>query len=561
MTIPARHLARGTCIRGGLLALAVSFLCAATASPALAKVPASYLAEDKTLAYDYAGIEGAKLGVALPGGAVKFLDIEQSSAPRVFGGSALAYTSCGYANEEVASCELQIGTLAHTQHELLKATVAHEVFHAFQAVMCGKVHECYAEKFHWLVEGSAEWAGVQVTGGDSTSRKVLARYFDTPGTPLFSREYEAIGFFNHMQSVGISPWTRFKAMFKADSDEAAYDDAVAGNEEFLQTEASVFFREASGWPWAERPEAKPDPGLVHFRPSTIAVGGSGHAPVVVQPYADGVYHLSLTGMSANKPVLELIVNSGKVRIRSSNGDDVDQLVTGDIKLCSSASGCSCPSHPDNYPLFKDGDLAVTGATTGAKVELVARKRCEALLPARSCEQLLPGYSEEVAEALESVGKHFEPSGKFSKIEASNPSIGFSSSTCLFLFRGTVAKRALPVEINAEGEPEPTQYEEYFDGAIASGVNVSRYESAAAAKRGIEASLLASDYLGPQSVSGIGEEAWLSTKEEINARGEREYLSAAFVRSRNVTAYFLIAGNSDADAAEARLLLQQVAAGL
>jgi hypothetical protein len=400
---------------------------------AVARAPAAYLHEDETLAYEYAGLEGAKLGVTLPRGAVKFLDIQQASSPQVLHGSALAYTSCSYANEEVIGCELQIGTRAHTQHEL-KATVAHEVFHAFQAVMCGRVRECHAQGFHWLVEGSAEWAAVQATGADSTSRHVLARYFNHPSRALFNREYDAIGFFNHMQSVGISPWTRFKTMFRAPNQEAAYVDAIGGDDEaFLQTEASVFFRDASGWPWAERPDAR---------------------------------------------------------------------------------------------LFREGELALTGGVTGAKVELVARKSCEALLPARSCERLLPEYSDEAATTLETVGKHFEPPGKFSKIEANSPDVGFSSSTCLFLFKGTIGKRALPTETNAEGEPEPTSYEEFFEGAIASGVNVSRYESAAAAKSGFEITLRASSHLGLQSVKGVGEEAWLSTKEASNANGEEEYPAPA-----------------------------------
>jgi hypothetical protein len=57
-----------------------------------------------------------------------------------------SYRSCSYANEEVIGCELQIGTRAHTQHEL-RATIAHEVFHAFQAVMCGRVRECHRRFF------------------------------------------------------------------------------------------------------------------------------------------------------------------------------------------------------------------------------------------------------------------------------------------------------------------------------------------------------------------------------------------------------------------------------
>jgi hypothetical protein len=93
------------------------------------------------------------------------------------------------------------------------------------------------------------------------------------------------------------------------------------------------------------------------------------------------------------------------------------------------------------------------------------------------------------------------------------------------------------------------------------LDIQQASSAAAAKSGFEITLRASSYLGLQSVSGIGEEAWLSTKEASNANGEEEYTSAGFVRSRNVTAYLFIAGDADADAAEARLLLGQVASAI
>jgi hypothetical protein len=567
-----RRAARRTCIRGVLVAVALSLLSAARApSPALAKVPASYLQEDQTLAYEYAGVEGAKLGVTLPGGAVNFLDVVQASSPHVHG-DALAYTSCSAANEVVIACELDIGTLAHTQHELLPDTLAHEVFHAYQAVMCGKVRSCHAFSWHWLAEGSAEWAAVQVAGADSTARNVIANYFAHPTTPLFSREYDAIGFFNHMQSVGISPWTRFKAMFTAPVEGAAYVDAIGGDDDetFLDTEASVFFRESSGWPWAERPPSQPAAGLVHYTPETLSVTGAGHEPVTVKPYADGVYHLSLIHMSSSKPVLELVVDSGYARVRSTSGS-VDQAVSGDIKLCSAAGGCNCPGQPNhNYPLFRSGDLAITGGIPGAKIELVARKRCEALLTGRSCKDALPGYSSQVAELTEQRLRTFDPAaGTFVETRASNPGVDFYSTTCLFLYKdsSSIIMRPIAPEPEAgERGVEPTGLlpgeappeEEVFHGVIASGFNISHYGSTAAAVAGLK--LMVQVSRAPR-VAGIGEEAFLSAGEKYNPRGEQEYSAAGFVRVGNLTAYFYIAGDGEADRSAALGLLAAVASEL
>jgi hypothetical protein len=567
---------RATSKRGRRLALAVAsgwLLTATLAAPALAKGPsagtlAAYVQEDKALAYEFAGIEGAKLGVELPGGPEGFLDVKQSSASRVVAGTALAVTNCYAADDDIVGCEINVGTAPHTQHELLAATIAHEVFHAYEVVMCGKVSTCKAMSFKWLVEGGAEWAGVQVAGKDSTSRRVVGKYFSTPSLPLFSREYTAIGFFDHLQSVGISPWSRFSVMFETTSNVSAYLNAVGGNSEFPETEASVFFREPSGWPWAERPESEPAPANVHFTPSTVAVGASGHAPLKVAEFADGVYHLNLTHMSAGKPILELVVKKGYARIRSLEGADVDQIVKGDVKLCSATGGCNCPGQPpEDYPLFKEGDLAITGGVPGGLVELVARKRCEPLLPARSCEGALPGYSSTVADVTEERLHNFAP-GKFSKSEASQPAIGYYSSTCTFLFKDSSSIIMRPIPLEQESGPEhgveplhlrpgeaPPE-EEVFHGVIASGFSISRYGTTKAATEGLrlQARLAASS----TPVHGIGEEAFLSTRVTNNPKGGLEYSADGFVRVRNLTAYFLIAGDEEADPTAARGLLVAVA---
>ena len=81
-----------------------------------------------------------------------------------------------------------------------------------------------------------------------------------------------------MQSVGLSPWQRFKVLFATTSNVSAYNNALGGDTEFLETEASVFFRESTGWPWAERPESEPVPGSVHFTRPRSASAQMGASP-------------------------------------------------------------------------------------------------------------------------------------------------------------------------------------------------------------------------------------------------------------------------------------------
>ena len=549
-------------------------LATALATPALAKPPsaatlAAYLQEDKALAYELAGVEAAKLGVSLPGGPELFIHIKQSAKYSLAGQvgaepiDAAALTGHEFITGGTAiGCTIEVAAGPH-RLGTMREVIAHEVFHCFEAVMAGDEANWNRKPDPaWLIEGAAEWVGLELAGGKHpVADDERAIFYEHPDVSLFKRTYDAIGFFDHMQSVGLAPWSRFKTMFAQENDESAYFAAVADNLDFLTSEASVFFREASGWPWAPRPQNAPSGGG-RFPPKTAAVTGAGHAPVEVADHTDGVEHLVLSGMSKSKPVLELRVRKGYVRLRSSNGDDVDQVVTGAIKLCSLKEGCNCPGHDEHAPVFRDGDLAITGATTGGEVELIARKRCEPPLSAPSCETLLPGYTTTVASALEAAAQHFQVPGKFAKTEANNASAGFHSSTCLFLFDGGIAQR--PIEGHNPSEPfepgEPTT-EGYFRGSIATGVNVSRYASSAAAKTDLQIPFRPATNPAYTPIPSIGEEAWLKSTPHPGAGGETEYESVGFVRVRNLTAYFFIAGNANAGPSEAKALLAGAAARL
>jgi hypothetical protein len=80
----------------------------------------------------------------------------------------------------------------------------------------------------------------------------------SPRVPLFKRTYDAIGFFAHLASSGISPWSRFPAMFAATSNTAAYNVSVSLSAEFLDSEASSFFRDPGLGPeWDTRGRDSP----------------------------------------------------------------------------------------------------------------------------------------------------------------------------------------------------------------------------------------------------------------------------------------------------------------
>jgi hypothetical protein len=527
---------------------------AVLAPPALAK--SSYLAGDRSLANHYAAIEGAKLGVALPGGAGKFIKITESPLHRLAEPGpdgtteeAEADTDCrdasGATAGAAASCVITISRGAHEEgEEERRSTIAHEVFHSFQAVMSGTLANFYRSGNSWLVEGSATWVESDLVHHSGSAREWWRRYLISPSVALFSRTYDGVGFFGHLASNGISPWAKFKAMFAATTNEVAYTAAVGGDTTLMSSGASAYFREpALGAEWDQQGPNVPTEAEVGFKPTPEDVKGNEEL-LDVAPYANGAYRLSLKKMTAAKPVLEVRVSGAHVRLRSTSGGSVNEVEPGEIDLCSDPHGCSCPGQPSSkIEPFKEGDLALAGGPSGGHVFLIPRKRCETLLPARSCVNLLPGFTIPIAPTLE------QASGQPLAIESGDPAIGDYTYVCLF-----PAAKGESVE-NSAGES-------VFDGVSAVDVYVKRFGTIGEAEREFTVPPAFPDQtFGPGPVPGIGDEAGISTAEETASNGEKMYASEAIVRVRNVIAGFsIISGGGDDEAGEqgALVLLAGVA---
>ncbi len=543
-----RHARRRARELTAALTLVTALLSIATAAPpALAKAPASYLSGDRSLVNTYAAIEGAKLGVSLPGGPLRFITvielpqrlIEEKAGPHGSATGVPAQTGCvdaaGGESGPAVHCKIEIATGAHLSE--LTGTIAHEVFHVFQAVLSERLETYTRPGSDWLYEGSSAWVESDLVPHLSSARDEWITYLRSPHTPLFSRSYDAIGFFGHVTSSGISLWTRFSAMFRQTSNEGAYAAAEV-NKAFLDTEASAFFREpALGAAWDQDGPNVPTSREVGFRP-TREDPETTEELLDVAAHAEGAYRLSLAKMHASEPVLEIRVSGADVRLHSTAGGDVNEVDTGGLDLCSDAHGCDCPGQPPTKAApFKQGDLALGGEVSGGHVWLIPRKRCETLLAARTCEKLLPGFE------LPSSPTGARPA----PIETVGPVPGYDSYTCLF-----PGEKGHNLE-NAAGEMS-------FDGVIATLVTVTRYPAVVVAER---------SFLPPPDPAAdfavyrppIGEQAVIETSGEAAGPGEDAYTSLASVRVRNVIATFTIlsgGGSNEADATGASALLAQVA---
>jgi hypothetical protein len=525
----------------GLL-LALLSLLALLAPPAGAKVP-----PDRELVDVYAAVEGAQLGEVLPGGPEKFIEVVDSPkytlTVHAYGetyeaGAAteLAWNSSG---TEAIGARITIYRGARSRSEgAIRGTVAHEVFHVFEARMSSSESASNAQP-GWLEEGAASWVESDLVKNDSGARQFWKEYLRSPKTPLFKRLYDAVGFFGHMASSGMSPWTRFKSIFATTSSEAAYAAAVGGSEDFLDSEASSFFREPGlGSVWDQPGPNVPSAGAVGFKPTAVKITNASHTVTLAVPaHADGAYSLSITGLPPAESIVELTVARGHVRLRSTGVGDVDALNPTRLLLCSDPAGCKCPTSHDVQ--FQRGDLAVTGGTTGGSVRLVRMKSCETLLVAVHCEGLLPGFSVPGPQILEQIA------GRPLTAHAHSPG-GSSASTCALQDKGSELT-------NSEGEST-------FSGVIAPFVSVVRATTIRGATMAYKIMTAA---IPGKRLEGIGDEAILSTSSYATPMGV-EYSAIAAVRVHNLIAYFAIIGtpgNTEADHSSALHLLTKVASKL
>ncbi len=529
-----------------LLGLALSSL-AVFAAPAAARP------SDRELVDVYAAVEGARLGLVLPGGPEHFIEVidspKHSLTVHVYGrtyqagaNTELAWSTSG---SEALGARITVYRSERSDTEAqLRGAIAHEVFHVFEARMS---HSEAVDDGHegWLIEGAAAWVESDLVNNDPTARQFWREYLTSPRTPLFKRLYDAIGFFGHMQSSGISPWSKFEAMFLTRSGAAAYNDAIGASSAFLDSEASSFFREPGlGSAWDQTGQDVPSRASVGFSPAKVRITKA-TPPLTLSaaPYANGVYSLSISGLPEKESLVEFTSTSGDVRLRATGGGSVDALNPGRLLLCTDPAGCKCPSI--HYTQFQRGDLAITGGPSGGSVKLVRLKTCESLLGAVSCQTLLPGFTAPVAAALEQSLKGLGQANSPLSAEMFRTG-GSSASTCSLQSKGSPGT-------NAKGET-------VFVGVLAPFVTVVRAPNVAAA---ILAFKIMSSAIPGRHLEGVGDEAVLETTQGASEEGI-EYGATAAVRVHNLIAYFGIVGtpgNTEASPSAAVTLLYAVAGEL
>lgn len=245
---------------------------------------------------------------------------------------------------EMTRCQIEVGPRGRQLESVdLSALVAHEVFHCFQYSLVYKHVEESARVGTWLAEGSGAWVGedaVSAFGGSMIAGQYWGGWLRAPEGSLFSRVWDALGFFAHLKESGVDPWPLMDLMHRqgATSSEQAYDVAAAapGADAFIDQWGPSYFRETPAPDWSmeisSTASAITSPRLM----ATLSDGE--RLPVGVDPLAGQPIELEI---SADVVVFGSLTGRGLIRF-----SDGTQFPIADIlnePFCTKPGGCTCPS--------------------------------------------------------------------------------------------------------------------------------------------------------------------------------------------------------------------------
>ena len=271
-------------------------------------------------------------------------------------------------NGTIIGCDIVFyNELANYAKSQQRSVLAHELTHCFQAAT-SRSRPAFEAEPKWIIEGEARWVGeaIEPSGLTLVQEDWIDAFAGSRG--LFAQSYGAVGFFAHLSDSGVNPWPLMLPMVIASmkGNQPAYDLAVEGHQEMLNSWASSTFRDDSlSAAWQTNPgkqvgtgapigtgvpvptfDVVPSTPDVQFQlgstnrtalmPASNRVGAFSEYTVLVDPSIDFADITFFGGGSA----------SNAAPIRLTDGAQIDEVVRDQMRLCFSSS-CACPG--ENEP--------------------------------------------------------------------------------------------------------------------------------------------------------------------------------------------------------------------
>lgn len=322
-------------------------------------------------ANDIAAELGKKVGPSL---GIPITVVRNGSSSKYFGISGVFAADGTKNGTKPAKCIIGISLKGDAlTGDDLKLVLYHEVWHCFQGQVLGLGAFWSTATPQWIVEGEAEWVGIQSVPDAAIASDFWDDYLENPGTSLFARTYSAKGFYAQLDASGDDVWHALIPMMQEPSSAKAFDVAGGTADHFLNVWASNLVRDSTrgnAWDLVA-------PGITDNSAPLVSLTTDvdSPAPASVKAYTNGLYKV-FTGSSE---VVDYAF-AGHARVSDSSGHDY--LVQQDALFCVKQGGeCTCPDTteegPTTLPLDASKEwLALSGDPGGDSGSVVGKSMDE-----------------------------------------------------------------------------------------------------------------------------------------------------------------------------------------
>jgi len=242
------------------------------------------------------------------------------------------YAHSWFYGDPFSACLIQIQPAGQKLKALdTRFVLTHEVVHCYQAQETNG-----SDVTNWVEEGAAMWVAAKLVPGSKITTQKWGPYLSTPVKSLYKRSYDAVGFFGHLEHVGVDVWPRIVPMMQAPDDQAAFEIAVAGSPAALDDWPSGLARDTAAGPaWATD-----GPGIPATQPPRIkkAVTNSTSFSYPLARAANALIALDVK----SDVVLVNAAGGTRGRLRDQAGSDWVLPEISGRPLCALANGCVCP---------------------------------------------------------------------------------------------------------------------------------------------------------------------------------------------------------------------------
>jgi hypothetical protein len=279
---------------------------------------------------------------------------------------AFPVDAAGHYNINGPNCRIRFNASENTAMSgpFKSYVLAHEMFHCFQFMIAGSG---WSSVPTWTLEATAEWAALTETTPawnsqfpNADSRWMIIN-MQHPETPLFTRTYDAVDFWGHVQDTYGNLFSRIKTILAASGSTAIFNAAGANADKFLYSWASSLVDRNGGGPAWHLTSPISVPNGQGVASTNITFNAS--SPITNFTVPALTTKLFIVQPDASAPLVHIKIN-GHARF-SSKHDYTTELKDGWFCVAGSAAACHCPSGSSgNVPvgLATDGanELAVVG---------------------------------------------------------------------------------------------------------------------------------------------------------------------------------------------------------